>query len=596
MPARVPPADPRVLGCRCDICPHAVDGRALKPVWGEYPAPEQAEGILCGEGPGETEEEMKKPFQGLTGKELDHALARAGIPRSRQVVVNAQKCRPIVKSAANMKRASDCCRPALEWELEPYRGKPMFLMGKWAWYSVARKVPKGGLEKGRGFVRKGEHKGTPFTYIATWHPTYAAFRNPFEWGVFQLDLARYRRLMDGKLRPRPTKLVTSPTLKDIARVVKDARGLPSLDIETAPEDPKRSYTAKDPLRAKLCLVGLGCSEWGLSVDWNRAPDSMRQALWDVVKGSEAPRVSILTHNGPWYDHRNLARYGFKLNPFWEDTRDARRAVSATSRLSLAYCSTLYDDPDPWKEEDGDEDDEKGLIVVDDVEAWKRYNAVDCVETSRVWDGITAEPEWREQRVLDLYELQKRRSVASACMHTTGLFLDKQERARLSRELTSLHDERMRKLVALVGLPGFTGSDNDMRSIIFKRHERDVEVKEMTPEGRVKRVYRMAKFGLPDPLDEDAYTESGLCAVNQGALLRLVIDPATPPELVQIIDMHWRAHAPEKSRTTFVDSNLVNEALGEDGRLRASWNSCGTDTWREACRSPNLMTLSKEKDD
>lgn len=592
-PARVPPKDPRTLGCNCAACPHAVNGAPAKPVWGEYPNPEFAEGVLVGEGPGATEEETGRPFDGLTGKELDQALARAGVVRARQAVLNAQKCRPIVKSAANMKRATECCRPALEWELEPYAGKPMFLMGKEAWRAVAGKLPKGGLEKGRGFVRRHYRIQQPigafFDYIAAFHPTYAAFRNPFEWGAFEVDLARYRRLMDGKLRARPSKLITNPTLKDIAAVVRDAKGLPALDIETAPEDPKRGWTAKDPLRAKLCLVGLGCEDWGLSVDWNRAPGSMKQALLDVVAGVErsgkwewrsTTAPSILTHNGPWYDHRNLAKYGFRLNPFWEDTRDARRSISATSKLSLAYCSTLYDDPPPWKEEDGDEDDDKGLIVVEDVESWKRYNAIDCVETARVWEGILREPEWQEKRVRDLYELQKKRSVASACMHTTGVWVDAAERKRLSQELTALHDERTQKLIDAVGLEAFRGTDGDMRAIIFARHEKE----------------RLKRFSLPDPMDEDAYTETGLCKVDQGSLLRLVVDPATPPELVQIIDLHWRAHAPEKARGTFVDSELVDQAIGDDGRLRPGWNSCGTDTWRESCARPNLMTLSKEKKD
>jgi uracil-DNA glycosylase family 4 len=593
---RSPPKDPRVLGCNCAACPHAVNGASTKPVWGEYPHPDMAEGVLVGEGPGETEEDKGLPFQGLTGRELDLALAKAGIPRNRQAVLNAQKCRPLVKSAANMKRASDCCRPALEWELEPYRGKPMFLMGKWAWYSVAGKVPKGGLEKGRGFVRKGIGGGLSFTYISSWHPTYAAFRNPFEWGAFELDLARYRRLMDGRLKARPSKLITSPTLRDVAQVVKDAKGLPALDIETAPEHPDRGWTAKDPLRAKLCLVGLGCEDWGLSVDWNRASDSMKQALLDVVRGISIDGLkrdvdgnvvratpqppSILTHNGPWYDHRNLAKYGFRLNRFWEDTRDKRRAISATSRLSLAYCATLYDDPPPWKEEDGDEDDDKGLIVVTDVEAWKRYNCIDTVETKRIDEGMNAEPEWQEARVRELYELQKKRSVASACMHTTGIFMDVAERKRLSAELTALRDKRNQKLIDAVGLPAFRGTDGDMRAIIFARHEKE----------------GLKRFSLPDPTDEDAYTETGLCKVDQGSLLRLVIDPTTPPELVQIIDLSWRAHAPEKLRMTHVDSVLVDQALGSDGRLRPGWNSCGTETWRESAGKPAIMTLSKEKKD
>ena len=54
------------------------------------------------------------------------------------------------------------------------------------------------------------------------------------------------------------------------------------------------------------------------------------------------------HNGWMFDQPVLRRYGVKVRNA-KDTRDMRRAVSATSRLSLRHLTSIYSDFAPWKE-------------------------------------------------------------------------------------------------------------------------------------------------------------------------------------------------------------------------------------------------------
>lgn len=97
------------------------------------------------------------------------------------------------------------------------------------------------------------------------------------------------------------------------------------------------------------------------------------------------------------------------------------------------------------------------------------------------------------------------------------------------------------------------------------------------------------------MDDGRFTESGKISVDQAHLMQIATNPQTPPKLVEIINLYWQAAACQKARSTFVTSELVEHAIGKDGRLRPGWNSCGTDTGRISCSEPNVMTLSKEKD-
>lgn len=559
------------LGARCEACPFAKNGRPDRPVLGE--GPPDAVGVLVGEGPGAEEQETGRPFCGPTGKELDNSLERAGLGRGKLFVVNATACRPTIggKTDALMSQAVACCAPAFKAQLAPHAKKPVLAMGKWAGVALGDRIPKGGLTKGRGFLRKLAD-GTP--YIATWHPTYAFFHNAFEWGAFDVDTRRFRRLLRGELRQGPTELLVHPNIRRLDDLLDAARGSSprpiSVDIECGPEHPDAPWTGKDPTRARLRTIGFGNIEWGMSLIWSRLTDSEKQKVAQAFAGL------TIWQNGPWYDHRVLTRFGYRIGP-WDDTRDLRRALVASSPLSLAYMASLYDDTNPWKEED--EDDDKGLVFTEDMDELCTYNAQDCVETARVWEGASADGveagDWWKR----LYEAHKRTSVICAKMHSRGIKVHVENRNRLSRELEAEFYKREGVLKELVGLPDFKANPNNMRALVFRRHAKK----------------GIPCFDLPDPFDDDRWSSDGTISVDQAHLMELATSPMTPPKLVDIINTYWQAYAVRQAKSTFVDSDKVEHAIGLDGRLRPGWNSCGTDTGRKSSSEPNVMNLSKEKD-
>lgn len=408
--------------------------------------------------------------------------------------------------------------------------------------------------------------------ITTWHPTYAFFHNPFEWGAFAADLDRFARAIRGQLRPPPAQLITNARAEDIRRVA-DGQKFIAVDIETGASDYDKPWTGKDPTRARLKTIGFGGTEAGCSFFWDGAS---RETRAEALRLLQDPGVLKVFHNGHWFDLRVLRRYGCGGVGPVVDTRDMRRSLATTSPLALRYLASLYDDVFPWKE--GDEDDGSGVVFTQDKEALMRYNAMDCVVTARVYEGMLRETEWSEARTRLLYDTHTQLSTIAAEMHTRGIFVHQRNRQFMVHCLEQEIQERSQAFLAAVGIPGMRCTPNDMRSLIYKRHENS----------RVKR------FSLPDPLDPRMFTNDQMNAisVDEGSLLMLIVGGGCPPELVPLIDLYWEAESAKKKRT-FLISQLVDQSIGEDGRLRPGWNSCGTNTMRWACNEPNIMNIEQQ---
>lgn len=343
----------------CKECPWAKDGLPPhKPVLAEIPdKPPIA--ILIGEGPGDNEAREGKPFVGPTGQKLDAALAAAGIPRHRCIVANATACKPTSgKTDAKLGKAAKCCFPLLTKSLHDCGFKvdnryspdaarednllPTLAMGKWAAWAVTGKAS--GTDHSRGFVRGN--------VILTYHPTYAFFRNPWVRGDFETDLHRFRRLIDGKLQAMPT-VVTEPTISDIERLqdeIKANGNIVAVDIETGAAEGDVDASGKDPTRARLKTIALGTSSYSVAMEWpiqNGIWDKTRNILMDTT-------IAKVFHNGWFFDLRVLKRYGVEVNNI-RDTRELRRALVATSPLTLRYLAQTYVDFPPWKEMDSDDE-------------------------------------------------------------------------------------------------------------------------------------------------------------------------------------------------------------------------------------------------
>lgn len=215
-----------------------------------------------------------------------------------------------------------------------------------------------------------------------------------------------------------------------------------------------------------------------------------------------------------------------------------------------------------------------------------YNGLDTVATARAYNEMLAEPEWQEPRVKRLWEVHTRLAKIAAKMHDRGFKINEETRQKLSQELTVMHEERKLSLLQAVNDKEFGATPDDMRALVYKRHA----------------IVGRKSFNLEDPPEYkrdmwvEGSMESGKCSVGKAALLHHYVDVGVPQELRDIIRFYWECHAPRKAKATYIDGEKVLNAIGRDGRLRPGWNSCGTETMRWSCSSPNLMNLSEEKDE
>lgn len=320
----------------CANCPWAdpeTKAPRHEPVLGAFPS--KAIGCLVGEGPGSEEVEKHEPFVGRTGQWLDDRLEENELNRYSLAVVNAQGCQPpkALKNDNTMREATKCCYPLFISQYEKYSKLPTLAMGKWAGAAVNNLKPIT-VETGRGFVRNN--------LLLTYHPTYAAFYNPWKAGEFVNDLQRFKRMLSGKLEPAPTTII-KPTVADYQKLAQSGLAL-ACDIETRAMPGRPDYEGKDPYRAGLRTIALGTPMLGIAYWWGS--DSKVQRV--IINILEDSKVIKIFHNGWMFDQPVLIRYGIKVQNA-RDTRDMRRAVSATSRLSLRHLASIYSDFAPWKE-------------------------------------------------------------------------------------------------------------------------------------------------------------------------------------------------------------------------------------------------------
>jgi hypothetical protein len=220
-------------------------------------------------------------------------------------------------------------------------GTPSLVLGQFAWQALTGK--REGHGDRRGFVDGN--------VCVTFRPELAYFWAPHEWECFDIDVRRFGRLIRGELEAPPRiefTEQTEPLMEVVRRAL--AEGWVAFDIETAPTGSEEPWTGKDPTRAKLRTISLGWPDFGYSFFVDRAGREAMSAMARLLASDKALKVG---HNIVWFDNRVLARHGLPVSNFI-DTRDLRRSISSTSRLSLAYLATRYTDAPPWKVEKDEE--------------------------------------------------------------------------------------------------------------------------------------------------------------------------------------------------------------------------------------------------
>lgn len=334
------PAD---YGCKCEDCPFAKNGVAKDFVLPE--GPRSPAGVVFADIPTFDDARKGSPMaaNSQVGREWDKTLMQAGLSREQLLIVPVTACkRPHASKEAAVSKAIKACAPMRAEAVEAAKSAPHIVLGKYAWEGLTGSNK--GSDAQRGFVKDNR--------TVTFRPEMAYFWAPHEWASFDTDLRRFGRMIRGELEPAPKITIDQGNMGRIYNRAK-AEGWVAFDIETMPANYEEPWTGKDPTRAQLRTLSFGWPDEGYSFFWGNTEGYAREAVRDLLADRRVVKVGI---NIVWFDLRVLARYDLPVRPF-EDCRDKRRAISSTSRLSLAYLATQYTDAPPWKAEKDEESED-----------------------------------------------------------------------------------------------------------------------------------------------------------------------------------------------------------------------------------------------
>ena len=189
---------------RCRRC--AIGSTRRNSVYGEGDA--CAALMVVGEGPGETEDKLGRPFVGRAGELLDKMLLAIDLPRDSVFICNTVKCRPTFDDGTRLRnRAPDPtemanCRPYLDEQIAIVAPSVILALGAPAAKSFLG--PAFSITKQRGQWYDGPN-GIPL--IASFHPAYILRQTGGELNAVKRlvwnDLKAVRTKLDGLATAAP---------------------------------------------------------------------------------------------------------------------------------------------------------------------------------------------------------------------------------------------------------------------------------------------------------------------------------------------------------------------------------------------------------
>lgn len=542
--ALVKPAGENCLGCALEKAP-CVHTKHHK----------SARIAIIGESPGATEVEKGEGFVGPSGHVLFKALRSVGIERKDCIITNAALCQPDKES--DVRDGRKHCQERLRADIKD--AQFIIVLGSYALQSVLVEAGKEERPRGRPSILKW--RGSVIRLLdgrlvlPTIHPAFI-FHSPIgeSWEkVFQWDIQRIGRIIkDGFVPPEENPehdwLPTPWTLQQVERSLAMLGPEVSLDVET---------TYDNAYVAKLTCVGLSDGKRTVVIPWTRDLEGVN---WWFGKNQPAvaaylsmalEKRTMVTHNGPGFDHVVLRRHGIRFDR-WEDTLLAHHAFAGHMPQNLAHVTTMYLDATAWKAEHHD-------AAPSPEELWK-YNGRDVLHTAQCWTGM--QPELAPER--RVYEGDKKIAAICSQMQMNGFRFDSGQARAIHWQLRARERDAYVRMREAVGHPLNPRSPKQIEHAILKELG-----------GRI--LARSRKTGKP-VMNVDAMR--AYASYNNERLAEFAL---------ALLDYR----KPKKLRSTYVDIEAKGHVI--DGFVHPSWKSYGAVSGRLSCQGPNLANLARPDD-
>jgi len=183
----------------CNLCPELVASRK-KIVTGELFGDALPSIVLIGEAPGVQENLTGRPFVGVSGDELRHALRVNGLPRFGVYITNVCLCHPPGNRDPKTQEIKNCVEAHLIPKLQEVQPQWVITAGKIAGQVLAG--PKFSIELEHGIPRPAFFQGLSFIHIPVYHPA-AGLHDPSKMILFLDDMTTAGNVVKGKVSPYP---------------------------------------------------------------------------------------------------------------------------------------------------------------------------------------------------------------------------------------------------------------------------------------------------------------------------------------------------------------------------------------------------------
>lgn len=528
------------------LLPQIFGGEVVQ-VPNQFPSlPTKRKIALIGESPGKWEEDCGKPFIGPSGKLLWALLRRQGIERENCFVGNLCQMRPLVGDKF------ETCDPddleagltQLELDLKAFGPNVVVLLGaNPLFYAKNQKLS---ISKYRGSLFVGDVG--PFNglkCLPTYHPAFClrAFRNSKTKSkssettggklntapaVLSLDLRRaISESEDGNLVLPSREITVCTSVAEFKNFVDSVINDPapmSVDIEGMPDAVGITCIGFGTAANKAFVLPMRCDMWSVEEEFE---------LWNLLKFLLESNKPKIYHNA-LYDTFVLAyRHGIVPANTLHDTMLLGWELYCEMEKSLKFYTSIFT-KEPFYKDDR-------MLGAHDPNVLYSYNGRDCCCTMEL-----LQPMLNEVKPIPLQHYQFNVSLLDPVLFAQlrGLKFDSTTAASMKAEITSEIASEQTKLNLIAGKEINPASTKQVPELLYNQ------------------------LKLPTQYKVDPETKERRVTTDYEALLKL--RKKSPHEAVECMI---------KLRNLLKKVQYVQMPVDTDGRIRSSFQICGTETGR-----------------
>jgi len=530
--------------------------------------------MIVGEAWGSTEESLGQPFVGASGQELNKMLHEVGITRNECWLTNVVNARPPmndIEKWVTLKR-KDIQPDMIKWrdrwikpivkqgfdqlltEIQLIKPNVIVALGNvamWALTGASGVLKWRGsqlrMNVGREMYPSGllgpMDKPWAGKLIPTLHPAYILR----DYGMRPIAINDWKRVLrewhseeyanepNWRFIVRPSFSVAAGALQELREKL-DSGVLEWLDFDLETRAGHIACAGISWSKTEAISIPFMCVEDKQGY-W--MPGEEAELVWRLYKLLTHPRVKVRGQN-ILYDCQYTYRHWHFVPRVAQDTMIAHHSVFCGLPKSLAFQASMYCDHYVYWKDDG----KTWTHDVSEEQLW-RYNCVDCVRTREVGEVEAATIEKLGMQAPDAFQ-QKFFWPVLQCMQR-GIAVDKKVRSKFAEELLWEMENREAYFKRVLGHTLNPKSPKQMCELFYE------DLKQ-------PRNFSRATKGSPPHL-----------TCNDEALQKIALREPILRPLIKAIGEY-------RSLGVFL-STFVLAPLDVDGRMRTSYNICGTETFR-----------------